>query len=42
MLQKSSDVMYDVKLDFNNSIIQNHFEQLRYMLLVDDIYESNK
>ena len=34
--------MYDVKLDCNNSVIQRHVDQLRYMPVIDDIYESNK
>ena len=34
--------MYDVKLDCNNSIIQRHVEQLRYMSVIDYIYDSNK
>ena len=34
--------MYDVKLDFHNSLIQKHVNQLRFMPVIDDIYESNK
>ena len=42
VVKKISDVMYDVKLDCNNSIIQRHVDQLRYMPVIDDIYDSNK
>ena len=34
--------MCDAKLDCNNSVIQRHVDQLRYMPVIDDIYESNK
>ena len=34
--------MYDAKLDCNNSIIQQHVDQLRYMPVIDDLYDSNK
>ena len=42
VVEKISDVMYDVKLDCNNSIIQRHVDQLRCMPVIDDIYDSNK
>ena len=41
-VKKISDVMYDVKLDCNNSVTQRHVDQLRYMPVIDDIYGSNK
>ena len=31
VVKKISDVMYDVKFDCNNSTIQRHVDQLRYM-----------
>ena len=34
--------MYDVRLDFHNSVIQKHVNQLRFMPVIDYIYESNK
>ena len=34
--------MYHVKLDCNNSIIQQHVDQLRHMPVIDDIYDNNK
>ena len=42
VVKKISDIMYDVKLDCNNSIIQQHVDQLLYMPVIDDIYDSNK
>ena len=42
VVKKISDVMYNVKLDCNNSIIQRHVDQLRYMPVIDDIYDRNK
>ena len=42
VVKKISDVMYDVKLDWNNSTIQRHVDQLRYMPVIDDVYDSNK
>ena len=34
--------MYDVKLDFNSLIMQQHVDLLCYMPVIDSIYESIK
>ena len=42
VVKKISDIMYDVKLDCNNSIIQRHVDHLCYMPVIDDIFDRNK
>ena len=39
--QKISDVMYNVKINCSNFIVQKHVDQLRYMPLIDYFYEEN-
>ena len=41
VIKKNSDVMYNVKINCSNLIVQKHVDQLRYMPLIDDIYEEN-
>ena len=41
VIKKISDVMYNVKINCSNLIVQKHVDQLRYMPLIDGFYEEN-
>ena len=41
VIEKISDVMYNVKINCSNLIVQKHVDQLCYMPLIDDFYEEN-
>ena len=41
VIEKISNVIYNVQLDFNNAIIHRHVDQLHHMPNTDDIYEKD-
>ena len=40
VIEKIGDVMYNVKINCSNLIVQKHVDQLRYMPLIDDFYDK--
>ena len=42
VIKKIGDIVNDFELDFDNPVIQEHVDHLRYMPIIDGISESDR